>query len=200
MIEAAKNDRRFLVRQNAYCCKFKANDRLAEYLAWLIRLQEDECVLDPIPKDEKLREEEEYSRQLAVLHSALMILDWCEKRPDELAAALVQLLDHKSPAMRHGAVRLIGVTAAKSDLSNSKVGKDYFSKVPSYLFPDSESEAPKSGSPPKPRLEKSKVAACLEKRKVRERLEKLSANDPDRQVQGAARFALDRLARLQAKP
>jgi len=200
VIEAAKNDRTFHVRHNSHCFKFRATDRLDEYLAWLIRLQEDDSVLDPIPKDEKLRKEEEYSRSLASLYSAQMILEWCEKRPDDLAAALVQLLDHKSPAMRHGAVRLIGVTAVKSDLSNAKVGKGYLSKVQSYLFPEPESEAPKPGSPPKPRLEKSKVAACLEKRQVRERLEKLSANDPDRQVQGAARFALDRLARLQVKP
>jgi len=200
VLETAKNDRSFQVRHDAYCFKFQVSDRLDEYLAWLIRVQEDESVLQPIPNDEELRKREEYYRSLYILHGTRTILDWCEKRPDELAAALVQLLDHKSPAMRHGAVRLIGVTAVKSDLSNTEVGKEYLSKVPSYLFPDSESGASKPGNPPKPRLEKSKVAACLEKRKVRERLDKLSKNDPDRAVQGAALLALDRLARLQVEP
>jgi hypothetical protein len=200
VIETAKNDRRFSIRHNAHCFKFEANGRLDEYLTWLIRVQEDKSVLDPIPQDETLRKQEEIHRNLATLGSAYRIVEWSEKRPDDLAVALLQLLDHKSPVVRHGAVRLIRVTAVKSDLAMPKSGEDFVSKVPSYLFPASESGAPKAGSQPAPRLEKSKVGTCLEERKVRERLEKLSRNDPDHAVQGAALLALDRLARLQAKP
>ena len=200
VLETAKNDRSFQVRHNSHCYKFKANDRLDEYLAWLIRLQEDKSVLDPVPKDEVLRKRDECIRNLTMLGSANLIVEWCEKRPDDLADALLKLLDHPSPVVRHGAVRLIGVTAVKTDRSKAMSRDDPSSNVPSYLFPGSESGPPKPGSQPKPRLEKSKVAPCLERRKVRERLEKLRENDQDRAVRGAALLALDRLAQLQLKP
>jgi hypothetical protein len=200
VIETAKNDRSFDIRHNAHCFKFQATDRLDEYLTWLIRVQEDESVLDPVPKDEELRKREQTIRNLAMLGGAYAISEWSEKRPDDLAGALVQLLDHKSAAVRHGAVRLIRVTAVKSELSRPKPGEDILEKARPYLFPDSGSEAPKPGGPPKPRLEKSKVAAYLEQHKVRGRLEKLSENDADRGVRGAALLALERLARLQGKP
>lgn len=202
VIETAKNDRSFQVRHNAHCFKFQANRKLDEFLAWLIRLQErDKSVLDPVPNDKMLREREECSRNLGILGSLTLLLEWSEKRPGDLAATLVQLLDHPSPVVRRGAVRLIGVTAVKSDQSPPKSGDElYFSKVLSYLFPESEAGPSKEGGQPKPRLEKSKVAPYLEKLKVRERLEKLSKNDPDEEVQGAALSALARLARLQDKP
>jgi hypothetical protein len=200
VIETAKNDRSFLVRHNSHCFKFQASDRLEEYLVWLIRLQEDDSVLDPVPNNEELRKQEECNRNLAIIASARSILEWCDKRPDELAAALVQLLDHKSSVVRHGAVRLIGATAVKTDPPNPKSGDVPLSKVPAFLFPKSGSGPLQPGSQPKPRLEKSKVAPFLEKRKVRERLQKLSDSDPDRAVQGAALLTLDRFARLQEKP
>jgi hypothetical protein len=200
VIETAKNDRNFQVRHNAHCFKFLATGRLEEYLVWLIRVQEDDRVLDPIPKEEELRKREECVRNLAILGSAQTILEWTEKRPDDLADALLVLLEHKSSVVRHGAVRLIRATAVQSDLSKPKSGENLVSKVPSFLFPESESGAPKPGGQPKPRLEMSKVAARLQERKVRERLEKLSQKDPDSAVQGAALLALDRLARLGVKP
>jgi hypothetical protein len=199
VIETAKNDRTFQIRHNAHCYKFQANGRLVEYLAWLIRVQEDHRVLDPIPKDETLRKQEEFLRNLAIVGSAQTILEWTEKRPDDLAAALLALLEHESPVVRRGAARLIPVTAVQSDLFKP-TPEGFASKVPAYLFPESESGVAKAGGQSKPRPEKSKVAACLEKRKVRERLEKLIQHDPDRAVRTAARLALDRLARLQGRP
>jgi hypothetical protein len=177
VLETAKNDRSFLVRSNSHVYKFKANDKLDEFLYWLIRLQEDKTVLDPVPKDEVLRKKEEDIREMATLAGAQLIVGWCEKRQDELAAALLQVLDDKSPLVRRGAVRLIGASVVKTDLSK-----------------------PQSGEIPGRVLEKSNVAPCLEKRKARERLEELSNNDPDSTVREAARWALDRLARLQVKP
>ena len=38
VIETAKHDRMFSVRHNAHCAKFKANDKLDEFLAWMVRL------------------------------------------------------------------------------------------------------------------------------------------------------------------
>lgn len=200
VIETARNDRSFSVRHNAHCYRFQANRKLDEFLVWLIRLQEDKTVLDPVPNDRMLREREEAQRNVGILGSALQLLEWSEKRPDELAAALVSLLEHPVPVVRHGAVRLIRVTAVKPDQSLLKQGDDPLSKVPSYLFPESEAGQPKAGGQPRPRLELSKVAPYLEKLKVRQRLEKLSRSDPDRDVRGAALLGLDRLARLQGKP
>jgi hypothetical protein len=200
VIETARNDRSFQVRHNAHCFKFLANDKLDEYLVWVIRMQEDRSVLDPVPQDEALRKQEENMRNLAILGSAMQIVEWCEKRPDDLAAALLPLLDHKSPVVRRGAARLIGAAAIKTDLSSPKSGSDLMAKEFSYLFPESESGPPKPGNQPKLRLEESKVAPCLEKRKARERLEKLRDNDLDRAVRQAALSALERLARLRGKP
>jgi DNA-binding beta-propeller fold protein YncE len=173
ILETAKNDRSFRVRHNVHCYKFKADGRMDEFLAWIIRLQEDNSVLDPVPRDEMQRKQDEQTRNLSCIGLTRMIPDWCEERPDDLAAALLQLLDHKSPVVRRGAARLIGVTAEKHD-----------------------AEEPKPGSQPKPGPEKSKVAPCLEKRKARERLEKLIDSDPDRDVRAVAGIALVQLSRL----
>lgn len=194
VIETAKNDRSFSVRHNAHCYKFQANRALDEFLVWLIRVQNDKSVLDPVPNDQMLRERDEAYKNVAIIGSVYWLLEWSAKRPDELATALVQLLDHPSPRVRYGAARLIGVAAVQSQL---KPEDDLLKRTTSYFYPESEE---KQDGQPKPRLEKSKVAPCLEKLKVRERLEKLSKNDPDEEVQGAALSALARLARLQGKP
>jgi hypothetical protein len=199
VLETAKNDRSFQVRHNSYCYKFKANNKVDELLAWMIRLQDDDSILDPVPKDEKVRNLEKAVRNLAIIGSARQICEWCEQRPDELAAALLQLLDHQSPVVRRGAMRLIGVTAVTPGPSKPRPKDDTLESASAYLFLEPELP-PTPGGQPKDRLEKSKVALFLEKCKVRERLKKLSDNDPDRAVRRAALLALDRLARLHGRP
>ncbi len=200
VLETAGNDRRFCIRHNAHCYRFQANGRLDEYLAWLIRLQEDSSVLEPVPRDEALRKQEEFIRNLAILGSARQICEWSERRPGDLAAALVQLLDHPAAVVRRGAVRLIGVTAATAERAGRKPGGESLANELAYLFPESDSGRPNAGKQPKPHLPPSTVAAFLEKQNVRERLAKLCNHDPDRAVRAAARSTLDRLAHVQARP
>jgi hypothetical protein len=170
VIETAKQDRAFQVRHAAYCAKFKANDRLDEFLIWMIRMREDpDTVLAPAPEDRELRQQDQTMRNLFLLYSAQKTLEWIDKRPDELSAALLKLLDHKSPVIRRGSAWLIGAEARQGD-------------------------APDAGKPAP-----SKVTVRLEKLKIRERLVKLSENDLDASVRAAARDALTRLSKLQEK-
>src|SRR5207302_1697137 len=108
------------------------------------------------------------------------------ERPEELAVALVQLLDDKSPDIRRGAARLIGAASAKVDLSE-------------VYYPNERSANPKPNSQTGHAPEKSKAGAWLEKRNVQKRLKSLSANDADPGVRAAAQRSLEQLARLQEK-
>jgi HEAT repeat protein len=176
-IERAKRDRTFEVRHNAHCAMFKANDRLDDFLAYMIRVQQDpEGTLSPVPKDAKARKREEAMRNLVLLGSARQIIEWTEKRPDQLAPALLKFLGDKSPLMRRGAAQLIGAAIVKVDLS-----------------------LPKKGHGVGERPEKSRVGVLLEQLNVAKRLRKLGDADPDRKVRQAARAALQRLAALSEK-
>lgn len=195
VIETAKNDRAFLVRHNAYCAKFKATGKLDEFLAWMIRLQDDEeSVLSPIPEDRDLQRRERECRNLVVLGNGQFISEWSDKRPDELAGALLQLLDSKSVVMRRGAIRLIGVASMKVNFADVAKG-EFSTKVLDYLYPDTIETPSKPGG--RARIEKSRAAVSLENGKVRERLEGISENDADATVRGAARRTLARLASIQ---
>jgi len=199
VIETAMHDRIFQVRHNAHCAKFRATNNLGEFLGWLVRLQEDEeGVLYPLPEEKDLRAQERTVRNLAVIGSATLIIEWCDKRPDELAAALLQLLDSKSPLVRRGAARLIGAAFVKVNPPQpGKSGDDFSRQALSYLYHDTKS--PKTGDETGRRAEKSKAGVCLEKLNVRDRLAKLSADDMDPAVRRAARDALGQLALVQKK-
>src|SRR5262249_12964966 len=107
VIEKAKQDQTFLVRHTAYCAMFRANDQLDEFLAYIIRAREDpDAVLSPAPENREMREREKSMTNLFVLGSAMRVIEWSERRADELAPALLKLLGDKSPVMRRGAANL----------------------------------------------------------------------------------------------
>jgi HEAT repeat protein len=110
VIEKASQDKSFGVRHNAHVAMFKANDRLDDFLHWIIRVYER---VDR-PSDPERAEKEQTSRDLAILGMAQRIVEWRDKRPEALSKALVKLLDDKSPPIRRGAARLIGPVYLKN--------------------------------------------------------------------------------------
>jgi hypothetical protein len=185
-IEKAKKDESFGVRHNAHCALFQATDNLADFLGYLIRLEEDpEGVLGKVDADSEAGKLVLTRRNLGRISAAVLVAEWSDKRPDDLAPALLKLLASPSPEMRRGAARLIGISAAKVDLT------DY--DVKNLLEPPL--EPAKCQKPP----QKSNVAVRFEKLKAEDRLRELCDDDPDRTVRAAARTALHRLATLQEK-
>ena len=112
--------------------------------------------------------------------SAYLFIEWSDERPDDLAPALVKLLDGPSPDLRRGAVTLIAAAVVKTDLP------DFQAKQPAH---------PKVDKPPQP----SKTAVRFEALKAEERLHKLSEKDSDPTVRAAARVALERFALVRIK-
>jgi hypothetical protein len=180
----ATQDKSFGVRHNAHCALFKANDNLKVFLAYLIRIQEDpDKALGEVDKKSERGKRELTTKNLAVLGSATMMIEWSEERPEELAKALLELVGAQDPSMRHGATRCIGAVAARVDIKKVEVEKlsELFSEP---VNPERLSEA-------------SRVTIHLEKLKVPERLRELRDKDPDTEVRDAARIALERLTKVQ---
>lgn len=200
-IEKAKQDRAFEVRHSAHCALFRATDRLDEFLLYILRVREDpDAVLRPAPEDAELRKRERAMRNLFLIGSSMQLIEWSEKRADELAPLLMKSLEDKSPVLRRGAANLIGATAVKVDLpASGKLEGDWFSKLAPYLEKDVLPDPLKKDTPTEKRPQKSRVATRLEKLQADSRLRKMRDNDPDRSVREAARFALDRLASVQEK-
>jgi hypothetical protein len=198
-IEKAKDDKSFGVRHNAHCALFQANNNLQEFLTYLIRLQEDPAgVLGPVDTKSEDGKRELTVRNLAVLGSAAIVIEWSEDRAPDLAAALMKLLADPSPKIRRGAARLIGASAAKVELADIDwktlleplADADKWKKLLEPL-----ADADKSQKP----LQRSKAAVQFEKLKIAARLRELRDNDPDQRVRQAARTALERLAAVLEK-
>lgn len=197
VFDAAKKDPVFDVRHSAYCAHFRATDKLEEFLPYIVRMREDpDQLFTPAAEDSETRKRERTYRNLVVLGSAMNLIEWSEKRPEELATVLLKLLEDPSPLMRQGAANIIGAAVRKVDLGEMKEG--VLSKLVPVVDPSSADEKPKA-KPLEERPEKSKVCLQLEKAKVQERLLKLREDDPDLGVREAARLALGRLASVQEK-
>jgi HEAT repeat protein len=200
VIEKGKQDKTFEVRHSAYCAAFKANDNLDEFLTYLIRVREHPAsVLSPEPADSETGRQERTMRNLLLLGSSMQMIEWSDKRPEEMAAVLVKLLDDKSPVFRRGAANLIGAAVVKTDLPDFSKPGDHFPPLLPYLAVGELPEDLKMGLEPQERPEKSRVAVQLEKLKVADRLRQLRDDDPDRTVRTSARYALERLAHVQEK-
>jgi HEAT repeat protein len=200
-IANAKKDKTFEVRNAAYTAHFRATERLDEYLAYVIRLREDpDAVLSPLPADSEMRKQERMQRNLFMLGSAVQLIEWSEKRPDELAAALLKLLQDKAPLMRRGAANLIGTVAVKVESADPrKQSPDWVMHILPYVESDSPYKALGTAPKVERQMQRSAAAGVLEKLKVRELLSELRDNDPDEMVRDAARIALARLAILDRK-
>jgi hypothetical protein len=205
----ATKDKVFDVRHSAHIALFTAKNKLDEYLPYLIRFREDPAsVLTPAPPDSKLAKQERAQRNMFLLGIAMQMMEWSETRADELAAVLMKLLGDKSALMRRGAANLIAASAVKVELAAPRKGNPFdlagtwkdggSSAILPYIDPEAAAKEAKK-TPPKKRPQKSKVALCLEKLKVEDRLRNLRNDDPDRSVREAARRALERLAALNEK-
>jgi hypothetical protein len=131
----------------------------------------------------------------------VQLLEWSETWAEELADVLMKLLQDESAVMRLGSANVIAASVVKADLTPSKDGVPFLS--PSKPKDDGVIDLLPSALPekqPKPKAppEKSKVALCLEKRSVRERLNKLR-EDAEPSVRKAAGTALERLASIPEK-
>jgi hypothetical protein len=208
-MEKAKEDKVLDVRHSAHIALFRARDRLDEHLPYLIRVREDPAsVLTPGPEDTEVAKQERAQRNLLLLGIAMQMIDWSESRADELAGVLMKLLDDQSAVMRRGAANLIAASVIKVELPAQRPGDPFgLAGVPkdgwaSSILPyiDSEGAAKQEkDARPEDRPQKSKVARCLEKLQVEDRLHKLCDKDPDRSVRDAARRALEQLAGLREK-
>jgi hypothetical protein len=97
-VEKAKHDRTFGIRHNAHCAMFQATDNLEEFLTYIVRLQEDhDGVLGKVDTSTEAGKRELVMKNLASLGSAILVVEWSEKRPDELAPALLKLLAAHRP-------------------------------------------------------------------------------------------------------
>ncbi len=189
-IEKAKHDKSFGIRHNAHVAMFHATGNLEEFLAYLIRLQEDPGVLGQVDTNSEAGKREAATRDVATLGAAMLIIEWSDHRADDLAPALFKLLASPSPMMRHGAARLVGASAAKRDLPDLSLTNPDLKKL---LDPAQEADNPKKFP------QQSKVAIQLVKLKVQDRLRHMRDNDPDHTVRISARIALERFANVQQK-
>jgi HEAT repeat protein len=186
VIEKATRDKSFGVRHNARVAMFQATDDLGEFLAYLICLQEDpDGVLGPVDADSEAGKRERTTRDLASLGAAMLVVEWSDRRPDDLAPALLKLLAAPSPTMRRGAARLIGASAVKVDLADHDWDKLLVGPP----------EPPKAQKPP----QRSNAAVRFEKLKAEDRLRELRDGDPDHTVRAAAHMALERFATVREK-
>jgi hypothetical protein len=197
-IEKARKDKVFGVRMNAECARHTAKKDLAEFLNFIVRVRaEPEAVLDKLPADSEDAKRQQCQRNLFVLGSALRIIEWSEERPDELAAALVKLLDHKSPAMRSAAADLVGASARRVDIKRADPANGFNSfKSPfESLLPnlDAERKQPKDNVEP---VLPSKAYSHLVERKALSKLRYLSTMDTDETVRFRAKRALERFAEI----
>jgi hypothetical protein len=208
-MDKAKKDKVFDVRNSAHLALFLAKNKLDEHLPYLIRVREDpDSVLTPIPEDPEVAKQERAQRNLCLLGIATRVIEWSESRADELATVLMKLLGDDSAVMRRGAANLIAASAVKVELpAKREVNPLDFAAMPKdgwspsilpYVDPESAAKRGKDDRLAERPL-KSKVAHCLDKLKVEDRLRKLRDDDPDRSVRYAARRALERLAGLKEK-
>src|SRR5262249_33101738 len=113
-IEKARKDKAFDVRLNAECARHTATKDLAEFLRFIVQIRaEPDAVVDKLPADSEDAKAQQCRRNLFILGSAVSVAAWSEERPDDLAGALMKLLDHKSDTMRLAAIELIGAAARK---------------------------------------------------------------------------------------
>lgn len=197
-IAKAKEDKTFDVRNMAHSAWLLATDDLAAFLTYVIRVREEpKAVLDALAEGSEAAKLQQYQRNLFVLGSAARIADWTHERPDDLAAALIKLLDDKSATMRRGAADLIGVSARKVEqkrrdpLAPFDAGNSPFESLLPYLDPDGKTPKEKPAPAPQP----SKAYAGLLERKADDRLR------PGREGFGrsgprGARRALERFAEV----
>jgi HEAT repeat len=198
VIEKAKEDKTFEVRHTAHCAWFIATDDMVAFLTYTIRVRDEpKAVLDALAEGSEEAKLQQCQRNLFLLGSASRIVDWTEERPDDLAAALLKLLDDKSAAMRRGAVDLMGASARKVDnrrdlLAAFDSGKSALESLLPYLDP--EGMPPKEKPTPAPRP--SKAYASLLARNADDRLRDLARKDSDETVRTAAQRALERFAEV----
>jgi hypothetical protein len=157
----------FQARHNARVARFRATGDLPEFLAYLVRLQEDPAgVLGATDPDTESGRRDGLSRDLASLGASLLIVEWSDRRPNELAPALLAILTSPEAAMRRGAARLIGASALKTNLQASA------STQPQW----------------------SRTGLKLRQLRAVDRLQEVLRTDPDPSVQAAAKMALERIA------
>src|SRR5262249_45476230 len=123
VIEKAKEDKVFEVRFTAHSAWLIATDDLAAFLTYAIRVREEpKVVLNALAEGSEEANIQQCQRNLFILGSAARIADWTEDRPDDLAAALLKLLEDKSATIRRGAVDLMGVSARKVEKAPERPG------------------------------------------------------------------------------
>ena len=154
-------------------------------------------MLDKHPAESEAAKLQQTQRNLVMLGGAIRVIEWTNDRPDELAAALLKLLDHKSAAMRRGAADFIGASARKVELKrfdpleafNSK--KSTFSSLLPYIDPKGE-----AAKEPEEKPLPSKAFARLLERKAVAKLRYAVTMDADISVRAAARLALKHFAEV----
>jgi len=193
-IEKAKQDKAFEVRYTAHSAWFIATDDLAALLTYMIRVRvEPKAVLNALAEGSEEANLQQCRRNLFILGSVTKIVDWTEERPDELAVALLKLLDDKSPAMRRGAVDLMGASARKVDKPRRDPwgGIDPVPRSLESLLPYLDPGVQASKEKPAPKPEPSKTYASLLARNADAKLRELVTKDPNETVRTAARRALE---------
>lgn len=193
-IEKGKADKAFEVRLNAHCAKHTVSNDLNEFLTYMVRIRaEPEKMLDPLPTDSEAGKTQQCRCNLFVLSSAMSVASWSEDRPEELAKALLSLLDSKSAPIRREAIDLIGAAARHVDGGGGLPSP--FSILLPFLDPDG-----KFGQePPKKLAERpmpSKAYSAFQLLKLESRLRSMMTTDSDPAVREAAKQTLNRLAEL----
>jgi hypothetical protein len=196
VIEKAKADKNFDVRNSAHIAWFKVTDDMAEFLAYTIRVREEpQRVLNVLPEGSEEAKTQQYQRNMFILGSASRIADWNEDRPDALAVGLLKLLEDKSALIRRGAVDLMGNSAQRIEkvkTPEGPFGTPLHSNPFEAIFPYIETGTPVPKEKPSPQPLPSKTYASLLARKADVRLYDLAAKDPDETVRASARQALSR--------
>jgi len=193
-IDAAREDKDFEVRHNAYCAWFKVTGDLEAFVPYCLRIQVDYRnlpLLPPSSPEEAKRQRA--SKQLMQMAAFTVLQQQGEERTDEVAKLILRYIDDSTPIMRRGAAVFVSLVADNT-IFVRRQARGLLKGVPTREGRQDEPERPPAGLKP---LASPKLLARLTELKVEEALHKLEGEDQDQAVREVAADALRSWAALQ---
>jgi HEAT repeat protein len=185
VLRKATKDKDFQIRHNAHIFLFQATDKLEDIVPYFLIYHAERLEAEPLPVDASEEQKTERgSKDLLRLVIITKLLEFGEKRTEEMATLLIKLLESNESYHRRGSTLYIG-QSFDSEANSNDASKENNK-------PDSKA------ANEKPKLQydfSKKLAARLRELKIEDVLRKMSKEDPDEEVQINAAIALEKLAK-----
>jgi len=179
-IEKAMKHEHFFIRYDARYAKFSALDDFDDYLRYIILVQESADEKESADRVVRVKD------NLRRIGAASRVIHWTNKRPDDLARALLKLTKDPAPSMRRGATRLISASAVHVDWPRAK--PIYEVTIPGDNLIETLEPNPNRPIP----QWRSKASVRLLELGAEKRLKEIRDGDPDPTVRAAAERGLKR--------